>query len=191
MAIQVTKHQLSSEYSHQLRDSHLHLSQTRIYSDSSFIIFLENLSIKAKKFIREQHLDINIPRTIVVAALLFSVFVMIKDRPMKGSNYKLAKDLAASIGVGTGIIFTMTSFHNRYHYNKLNKASQYVEAWNDKYLCEINRKVRAILNEAILSKCQIEFDENLFNRCHSNLCELKKNARWHRDFKRNSVRHIA
>ncbi|MDJ0510502.1 MAG: DUF4760 domain-containing protein [Crocosphaera sp.] len=160
--------------SSQLQDNSIHLSQMRIYSNRSFIIWFEKLRMKLKKTIRNWHLDITVPILIVLVSLGCALYYM-KDHPTQDNgSYNLAKDSGALVGVGTGIVFAMLNLHSQYHYNKRAKASQYIEQWHSDYLLKVQLRVRQILKEEFYEKYPSKFDSKLFNQCHSRLVELKQ-----------------
>lgn len=167
--------QSQSDYSHQLQDSNLNSFQTRVYSNNSLTILREKLYIKSKKFIREQHLDINLPRGIIIMVFIFFMFLGVKNHK-NNNNEELYKYLAELLGAGIGIVFTMTNLHNQYHYNKLARASNYLKTWNDDSFLSLRQNVSQIIKEKFYDQHSIEFKSNLFNQCHNHLTELKKSV---------------
>jgi hypothetical protein len=173
---QSSKKQSSWADSQKLRDSSLHLSQTRVYSERSPIILLEDLYVKVKKFIRGKHLDVNIPIALLCISVVVAIFMMIKTVQTLSNDkkYELYKDIATTLGVGATAWFAMTNLHNEYHHKKRSKASQYIEMWNEEYFCRLKQNVSQIWKKEFYEKYPTEFNSQMFNKCHTTLTELKK-----------------
>lgn len=160
------------EYERHLREDSTHLSQTRIYSKDSPIIWLESILIKLKKIFRNLHLDVNIARFVFTALLILSIPQILED-PARNENQKRV-DIVAFLSAGIGVLFGMTTLHNQYHYRKLEAASKYIEHWNSEDFQKIKLKTRDVTNEEFHHKYPIAFNEENFNTSHSELVELKR-----------------
>jgi len=158
-----------------LQDSNLQLTQIRVHSNRSFMICVEDFSIRVRKFIRQRHLDIIIPSLIVASAFGFTIFFMINAKEQeKKCYYDLGGNVSAVIGVGVGILSAINTFHDQYHYKKLVKASDYIKLWHSEHITKLDINRGKIVKEVFYDKHPIEFDPILFNQSHNPLTEFKK-----------------
>ncbi len=162
---------LEQDHFKNLQNTNLEGYQHLILPGKSPILGLQTLLVKIRKSIRVLHLDINIPRVVILLVLLFSIILMTKN---KRNDYELMKDLGALIGVGTGILFAMSNLHSQYHYNKRSRASKYIEEWRSENMVTLRRITKKIFKATFFDEYPTPFNPNLFNKCHSILIELKK-----------------
>jgi hypothetical protein len=161
------------EYEEHLREDSTHLSQMRIYSNNSPVIWMENFLIKLKKTFRDLHFDVNIARLLFTVLLSLCIPLILTDPdPEKTWNQKRV-EVVTFLSAGVGVLFAMTNLHNQYHYRKLEAASKYIEQWNSEDFHQSRLKLRDVTNEEFYRKHPIAFNEENFNTCHSELIELK------------------
>ena len=163
--------QPSPDHSKNLQDTNLAGYRHLILPGRSPILALESFLVKLRKFVRTQHLDINIPRALIIIILLGSIILMTKRQK---DDYELVKDLGALTGVGTGIIFAMSNLHNQYHDKKRSRASEYIQEWRSENMIPFRRSTKNIFVQVFFDQYPTRFNSNLFNKCGSVLLELKK-----------------
>lgn len=161
-----------------------------IFGDS-FAATLAVLVARFRKFFRNRHLDINIPRSLICLVFVTVAWLMIessnnckdcitpanqaaKIEPL--NNYDLVKDLGAFAGAAITILFAMTNMHREYHYKKREKASQYVSDWRSCDYSSIRQAVNTLKSELLWDKHPTRFNLGIFDKCHSAVAEYKRNA---------------
>jgi hypothetical protein len=159
--------------------------------DDSFAAALAVLLARFRKFFRNRHLDISIPRTFIVLVFVTVAWSMIvnsnnfkdcstsanqaaKIEPYK--NYDLIKDLGAFAGATITVLFAMTNMHREYHYKKREKASQYISDWRSFDNSSIRKTVNTLKSELFWDKHPTRFNPGIFDICHSAVAEYKRNA---------------
>jgi len=174
-------------YSHILKEvSGGRANLINIFGDS----LAANLAVftaRLRKFIRNRHLDINLPRTLLFLVFLIVAWLMIestnnckdcstlaKKEPL--NNYELIKDIGALAGATITILFAMTNMHREYHYKKREKASTYVSAWHSQDYFTIRQVVDKLKSEVLWDIYPTRFNINVFDKCHSVVAGYKQNA---------------
>jgi hypothetical protein len=177
--------------------------------DDSFAAALAVLLARFRKFFRNRHLDISIPRTFIVLVFVTVAWLMIvnsnnckdcstsanqaaKIEPYK--NYDLIKDLGAFAGATITVLFAMTNMHREYHYKKREKASQYISDWRSFDNSSIRKTVNTLKSELFwdsilrgLIQVYLIFVIVLLRNTSEMQMELKCCSRFNRTFLKDSV----
>jgi hypothetical protein len=161
-----------------------------IFGDS-FEATLAALVARFRKFFRNRHLDIHIPRSSIALVFVVVAWLMTESssnykgystppnqiariEPLK--NYDLIKDLGAFAGAAITVLFAMTNMHREYHHKKREKASQYISKWlSADYSC-IRQVVNSLKHEILWDRHPTRFNADIFDICHSAVAEYKRNA---------------
>jgi hypothetical protein len=178
-------------YSHILKEaSGGKANLVNIFGDS-LAATLAVLGARFGKCIRNRHLDINLPCSLIFFIFVAVAWLMIKSPnnckdcntpanqsakidPLK--NYELIKDVGTLAGATMTILFAMANMHREYHYKKREKASQYISIWHSQEFSSIRRIVNNLKSEVFWDDHPTQFNLSVFDRCHSIIGEYKQNA---------------
>lgn len=163
-----TLEEISSNLLHTNPLGYKHIIEPR----NSLVIFLETCQLKLKTLLKRQHLDINLPRGVVVLTIIISLSVILTDQ--KKSWYERVKDLAPIVGVGSTLLYAMSNAHAAYHYKKREKSSSYINEWCSERMLEHQVVIGNMFRQVFDAKHESRFNALLFNRCHSRAVELKR-----------------
>ena len=159
--------------------------------DDSFAAALAVLMARFRKFFRNRHLDISIPRSCILLVFSAVAWLMIassntcKDCSTAASqaakiephkNYDLINDLGVLAGATITVLFAMTNMHREYHFKKREKASQYISDWRSLDNSPARKTVNEIKTELFWDSHPTRFNLEVFDICHSAVAEYKRNA---------------
>lgn len=148
------------------------------------------LTSKIRRFIsklnKEIHLDMSVGLglILIVIALLTGYAASGLDF-QEDENRRELMGVGASIGTVVGLLFAAKSLHNQYHYNLLEKASQYVRLWYDDKLSDssgIARQIRkeefnSVLKERFADRFQDKSLEEIDDNGFCPVLELKETSK--------------
>ena len=187
---------LAPDYENILKEASRGRASIETIFGDSLAAFFSEIGVRARRFFRNQHLDLYIPVGVLLISSISAGLLMhnasknqlslnnsnpsnghgSKVERLKDTGYDFVRDLGVLVAATITIWFTMANMHREFHYKKREKASEFIKFWNSPEFAQTLSTVGKLKKELFWSKHPTKFNPELFNISHSTVAEFKRNA---------------